>query len=387
MLIYQWIVLCGLLWVLGSLLVNLAFFRSLKPVPKPVGGPKVSVLVPARNEEKRLGSCLASLSSQDYPNLELLVLDDHSEDQTSAVARAHGFREENATRRLLHGDELPEGWTGKGWACHQLAKHATGEFLFFTDADTAHAPGTISAAVDMAEKTRASLLSAWPRLRTLTWSERLILPMIHLLAAAMYPHAMIVFFQSHPRLATWLPRPLRRSMGAANGQFIFFRRSAYDLVGGHESVRDHLVEDVALGRAVSERMNDGLRLVNCDASQMCEVRMYTCFNEVWEGFTKNLRAAFEGSLGAFIATGIFQICCFLAPFVFVFLPLHGQGIALIQVGVIYLIRVILSIRYRTSWLGCMLHPFGHALAIAIALNSWRQTARGGVTWKGRRYAG
>ena len=252
--LYNLSVLAVLGAVLLSLFVNLLVFKSLQSAPHASDDGLVSILVPARNEAARIRRCVESLQAQDYAHCELLVLDDNSEDRTAEILRGLGFDGDDAKRRLIHGQPLPQGWTGKNWACHQLAAAAKGDYFLFTDADTVHSPVTVRAAVEFARKTRADLLSAWPRLVTLTWSERLVIPMIHLLAAAIYPHALILFFQSLPALARSVPPGLLRSLGAANGQFLFFKRSAYEKIGGHEAVRGHLVEDVALGREVAQRM-------------------------------------------------------------------------------------------------------------------------------------
>jgi chlorobactene glucosyltransferase len=114
--------------------------------------------------------------------------------------------------------------------------------------------------------------------------------------------------------------------------------------------------------------------------------MYRRFPEVWEGFTKNVRAIFETSLLAFIITGVVQLCCYLLPFVLVLLPSAHKGMILWQIAVIYTIRVIVTWRFQTSWLGCLLHPLGVLVAMGIGLNSWRRSAGDGVTWKGRTYA-
>ena len=381
--LYHLAILAGLLLGLAGVVANLACFDSLRRAAPPPAddAPLVSILVPARNEALNIGTCAGSLLAQDYPNFELLVLDDHSTDATGEILRelaATGTR-----LRVIPGASLPPGWTGKGWACHQLAAQARGEFLFFADADTAHAPGTVSAAVAYARRHRADLVSAWPVLLTATCGERLIVPMIVLLGMVMYPHWLLRFLQNHPHLAARVPAVARRILGAANGQFMFFTRAAYDRIGGHAAAHDHLVEDVALGRAVTARMGQGMRLFNCDSLQFSTVRMYRSFGETWEGFTKNLRAAFEESLLGFLAIGAWQLCGFLLPFVFVILtprPLVGA-----QIAVIYLIRILLTVRFRISWLSCLLHPIAQALALAIGLNSWRRSARGGVTWKGRTY--
>ena len=171
--------------------------------------------------------------------------------------------------------------------------------------------------------------------------------------------------------------------GAANGQFMFFTRAGYARIGGHAAERAHLVEDVALGRAVASRMGEGLRLFNCASLRFSTVRMYRSFGETWEGFTKNIRAAFEDSLAGFLAMGAWQTCGFLLPFGFAFCT--PRPLVFAQIAVIWLIRILLTVRFRTSWLSCLLHPVGQMLTLGIGLNSWRRSAGRGVSWKGRVY--
>ena len=211
-LLYHAPVLGSLGLILAQTLANL---RHL-PAPPPAapgefsdGAPLVSVLVPARDEAHRIGPCVASLLAQDYPNFELLVLDDHSTDDTGAVVLDLGLRETEADtdadappqRRLLRGEPLPPGWTGKAWACHQLARVARGEWLLFTDADTVHAPGALAAMVAHARRTRADLLSAWPRQLVGSWSERLVIPLVYVLLTGFLPMWLFAWFQRRPRRA------------------------------------------------------------------------------------------------------------------------------------------------------------------------------------------
>jgi chlorobactene glucosyltransferase len=385
-LLYHLLVLLGLLLALATVLANLACFRGLRPATPPVKeeAPLVSILVPARNEALNIEACAGSLMVQDYPNYELIVLDDHSEDGTGEILRRLGLGEEGG-RRVITGAPLPAGWTGKGWACHQLSQAARGEYLFFTDADTAHAPGTVSAAVAMAQASGAALLSAWPRLITVTLGEQLIIPMILLVGLSGYPHWLVTLLQRHPHLAARLPAFARHTLGAANGQFMFFTRAGYERIGGHAALHDHLVEDVALGRAVAAKMGEGMRLLNCESLDFSTCRMYRSFGETWEGFTKNMRAAFEDSLAGFLLLGSLQCVCFLMPFVFLCFAHVWRPLILAQIAVIYLIRIGLTVRFRTSWLGCLLHPVGEILGLGIGLNSWRRLASKGVQWKGRIY--
>lgn len=373
-----------LLAVTLNVALNWRLFVAPRPRPLP-DPPLVSILVPARNESRRIVACLGSLLAQDYPRFELLLLDDNSEDNTAALARALAPPD---SLRILSGAPLPDGWTGKSWACHQLAAAARGDYLLFTDADTVHAPEALSAVVSHARETGAALLSAWPRQITGTWSERAVIPLVYVLLLGALPHYVLVRLQNYPHYARWTSPHWLEALGAANGQFMLFTRAGYDAIGGHEAVRDHLVEDVALGRRVAARTALGLKLVNCDGSRLVNCRMYASFAEVWEGFTKNLRAAFSDSGAAFWIFGGFQTAGLFMPFVFACLPgLNGrwEWIPLAQVAWLYALRLALALRFRTSILSVWMHPLGHALSLAIGLNSWRLSARKGVSWKGRTY--
>ena len=382
MLLLHALILAVLCASLLGLAFNLLFFRSLAGAGSPVSHGRVSILVPARNEERAIAVCVSSLLAQDYPDFELLVLDDGSTDLTAAIIA--GLIAGDPRHRLLAGAPLPEGWTGKNWACHQLSQAATGDWLLFTDADTIHSPAALSAAVTMAAATRADLFSAWPRLITLTLGEKTVIPVLHVIALAWFPIALLQFLQEHTRLAAHIPRRIIRAWGGANGQFVLFKRAAYQRIGGHSAIRYHIVEDVALGREIASRIPEGMRLVNCDASRLVDCRMYHSFIEVCDGFTKNARAAFEGNLATWYVVGALQLTAFFLPFVLIFFPSQFR-VAAIEVALIYLIRVILTLRMRTSWVGCILHPIGQFLAMSIAIRSWIHTASSGVQWKGRTY--
>ena len=391
LLAYHVIVSAFLLLVTLNVALNWRLFVAPHPHRFEPGtaAPFVSVLVPARNEARRITPCLKSLLGQDYPNYEIIVLDDHSEDETAAVVLSLGLsREKRGTRRLLEGRPLPVGWTGKAWACHQLAAAARGDYLLFTDADTVHAPEALGAFTQHALATEAALLSAWPRQVTGSWSERAVIPLVYVLLLGALPHYLLHRLQRRPEYARGVSGITLETLGAANGQFLLFRRDAYEGIGGHAAVRDHLVEDVALGRLVAARTGEGLRLINCDGSKLVRCRMYTSFPEVWEGFTKNLRAAFADSAFSFWVFGLLQTAGLLLPFGFACLPgINGRWwwVPVAQVGWIYGLRILLAARFRTSLLGAVLHPIGQALSLLIGLNSWRLSSQKGVTWKGRTY--
>jgi chlorobactene glucosyltransferase len=361
----------GLILITLNYLLNLKSFRFPKITSISNPPPRISVLIPARNEEARLRPCLSTLSDSDYPILEILVLDDHSTDGTAQLVEQ---RTKGDSRiRLLSGKSLPEGWVGKPWACHQLSKEAKGDYLLFVDADTRFSDITIANAVTLAHKEKADLISLWPYLESLTWSERLVIPFVHL---------FILFYLPH-----WAKGSLR-CFGAANGQFVLFRRDAYEKIKGHESVHNHMVEDIAIARNMRAA---GFKVLNLDGTNpghsiaLVRCRMYTRFLEVWEGFTKNLYPSFDKNLPAFLLFQGIQIMIFLIPFILLFTP-YRTPLVWTEVGIILALRLSVAHRFRQSYLGAILHPIGQILIITIALNSWLQSLRGRLPWKGRHYA-
>jgi chlorobactene glucosyltransferase len=370
MILFHLCILGGLLLVIGNYLLNLRVFRfpSVTAVANPP--PRLSVLVPARNEELRLRPCISTLSDSDFPILEILILDDHSTDGTAALVqqRAKG----DPRIRLISGQPLPEGWVGKPWACHQLAQQAKGDYLLFVDADTRFSDITLSQAVHLAHEQQSDLLSLWPYLESLSWSERLVIPFVHL---------FILFYLPH-----WAKGSLR-CFGAANGQFVLFRRTAYEKIKGHESVRNHMVEDIAIARNMRAA---GFKVLNLDGTNpghsiaLVRCRMYTRFSEVWEGFTKNLYPSFDGNFFAFFFFQSVQAVVFLSPFLLLFTPFRGP-LVWTEIAIIVALRLSLAHRFRQSYIGALLHPFGQLLVLAIAMNSWLQSLRGRLPWKGRLY--
>jgi len=369
MLLYQ-IAITGAVWaLLLHLGINLLVFR--RPQVKSKNLPQISVLIPARNEESCIGGCIESLSGQNTELLEILVLDDDSQDNTGAIIEEWSSRDQRVRR--LKGKPLPDGWTGKAWACHQLAQEATGEVMVFTDADTVHHPDCIGAAVSSLQDANAQMISLWPYQRTVTTSEKLVVPFVHLLLLLFLPH--------------WMPGRWR-CLGAANGQFIAFHRDAYHQIGGHEAVMSHLVEDVSLARLAKAA---GLKVINADGSRLVTCRMYERLVDIWEGFSKNLRAGCDGSLLAFLMLQGIQLFCLFLPCVWfvIGLALCAEWFfwVFLQILGIYLIRLLLVWRVRHSIAGAMLHPIGQAIELGIAMNSWMKFSQGAVTWKGRTYSG
>jgi len=386
MIVHTWlwfsILVSGILLI--QFILNVLLLPRLRPGNSSARTPRVSVLVPARNEAPRIRACLESLIEQNYPALEIIVLDDESRDATAEIVRAVGFSSDpESNRLLLSGAPLPAGWTGKSWACHQLAEAARGEYLLFTDADTVHHPEAISSAMEAAQRLRADLLTLWPHQTTVTFTEKLIIPLLFVVAGSYLPHWLLIWAQRAPWLARALGPQLLARCSTASGQFLLFRRDRYVALGGHRTVSEHLVEDIALAREVGKRIPEGWRLLTCDGTRLVHCRMYTSAGEIWEGFTKNLWPVFDGDWMGFWLAVLWQFVVCALPFLV--LPFFQRPELYVVTSILLCLRFAAALRFHTSWISICFHPIGYTLALLIAANSFRQAKGKGVSWKDRIY--
>lgn len=354
--------------ILGAMLIvalyNLATAPRLEDAGDPAHLPLVSVLVPARDEAENLRRTLPHLLALDYPRLEILLLDDRSVDGTAAVAEEIGHAG-GAALRVRRGSDPPPGWVGKNWACHQLSEAATGDVLVFCDADVEAAPAAIHRTVAMMQVHRAGALTAIPRQRLDGWMQAAVVPIVvQLPVAAMLPM----------RLISILRAP---SLSMANGQWLAFSRSAYDAIGGHEGVRDEVLEDVALGRRVKAC---GDRLVVCAAPSLLAVRMYDGAAAMREGFRKNLYPLLGARRASFVAALALLSIAWIYPLIGV---LRGSATALVSFALVIGVRIASNLLFRQGWRTVVLHPAGALLAAVLAVESWIGHERGRVRWKGR----
>lgn len=387
-LVFHWVSCAVLFGGVVGVMVNWMAMPELRRRRREKGieeAPRVSILVPARDEERNIERCVRSLLAQDYPDFEVLVLDDQSSDGTASILSRLGLSEEAGT--LLRGRELPAGWVGKNWACHQLQEAASGEYLFFTDADTEHEPGMVSAMVELSREHVAGLVSAWPEQITESFGEKLVVSLLPFVGGLLYPHGLLRLMGMWPWMRGLVPEGMRRLFGAANGQALLFLRRDYEVVGGHEGLRGHLVEDIAFGRAFAERMGEeGLWWVNVNGAGLVRCRMYRNFGEVWEGFTKNSRAAFEGRRFSFWICGVMWVVWMAGPFVWAMAGGKWAWYGCFEVGLIYVMRVMVCLWMGGSWWSVWLHPVAALVSAAIGLNSWRKSVGSGVSWKRRVYS-
>ncbi len=318
---------------------------------------RFSVLIPARDEARRIGACVAAACAQQAS--EVLVLDDESSDGTAALARAGGAR-------VLRGAALPAGWLGKPYACAQLAAAADphSDVLVFLDADVVLAPGALSAAIALLEATALDVVSPHPREDAGTVAERLVQPLLQ--------WSILTFLPL--RVAESSPRA---SLTAANGQLLVVRRDAYQRAGGHAAVRAAVLDDLALVRSIKSVGGRG-GIVNGTLLATC--RMYASWPQLRDGYAKSLWTAFGSPVGAAGVLGALGLAYVVPPAA----ALRGSTAGLLGTAAAVLGRVITA---RSTggrvWPDALAHPASVTVLGYLTIRSHVQHRRGRLGWKGR----
>lgn len=333
--------------------------------------PLISILVPARNEEKDINKCLYSLIQQTYSKIEIIVYDDDSTDNTYKIVNK--LAKKYKQLHIIQGGLLPDGWTGKNYACFQLALHAKGKWLLFTDADTIHHPEAVTAIVKLAEQEDARLVSLLPFLICNSWSEKIFMPIIHFAFLTFIPLGLI-------------NRQNDRRLSAAIGPFMLFNSKFYQQIGGHKSVKSEIVDDLAIAKVTKE---NGGKIAFIDGSELVRVRFYENWQQIWHGFSKNSFGAFEYSIPLFVLALLFGYFLFIHPYLILLYGFYCQSIsqiAILQVGLITFTRLILAYRFKTSYVSAFLHPIAIGMGYIILINSfYLWFTKGTVAWKERSY--
>ena len=261
-------------WVLRHLVLTWAFRRLdyVNPASPRWSGPDsplVTAIIPAKDEAATLADCLDSVRAQDYPNLEILIVDDRSDDETPAIARRIAAADPRV--RVVTITDLPPGWTGKTHALHVAVAQARGDWFWFLDADTRHEPPSLAIVLEYARTHGAQMASLLPELRCETFWERVVQPL-----------AGVVLIQNFPLF--WCNDPTKK-LAFANGQYILIHRDAYAKAGGHAAVRDKFVEDIYLAKRVKEV---GLSSRTAIAHGIGSTRMYTSLPQIVRGWSRIL---------------------------------------------------------------------------------------------------
>jgi len=352
------------------------------PTSPPANAPLISVCIPARNEERNIRACVEAILGQHYPNFEIIVLEDRSTDATGDILAS--LAAQNDKLKVINGSDLPKGWAGKPHALFQASAAARGDWLCFVDADTFLSSTTLSSCYAKAIETKADMFTIMTFQIMGSFWEKVVMPLVMT--------ALSVGFS---------PRKVNdpNSKDAiANGQFILIKRSVYDAIGGHKSVKDQIVEDKAIAEQVKW---NGYRLIVANGYSVAKTRMYTSLPEMWEGWTKNIYLGLSdrpslmllGAFGAFILL-VAALVLPLWPLFGVYWYLHGGGwlaLAVIAKSLI-LWTVIIYARARvalgmgiSAWYAFTL-PLGSAVfATMMFISAWKVISGKGVNWKGRIY--
>jgi len=347
--------------------------RGSYPDP-PADPPTVSICVPARNEAGSIGPCVRSLLAQDWPNVrELIVIDDRSDDGTAeeAVAAAQG----DPRLRVILGDGPPPGWMGKSAALWNAQGHARGEWLYFVDADVALHPRALSVAMGAAKHYGADMISWLGQLETRSFWEHVVMPFIGDLIALFSPLVKV----NDPD----------RDDCLANGQMILISRLAYDAIGGHEAIKDSVVDDISMSRAVKHGDNP-YRYVLLQSLGLMRVRMYDSLAAIWAGFAKNFYAAAKQSPALLAVLVVYLVMTSVLPWVAL---VGGLTTGAMDVAVPAAAAVAGTLIYRQvtaewnpapGW-AVLLHPVGAVVTMGIVIDSALRGLglREPVKWKGR----
>ncbi len=356
--------------------------------------PPVSIIVPARNEERNIHRCVSSLLAQDYENFEVIVVDDGSTDNTGKILDDLAATHPNGQRLwVLRVRDLPAGWAGKPHALHRGVQEANGSWLLFTDADTWHEPDTLSSALTQALAERADLFTLGSAQQLPGFWNKVLMPVAFMGVSMLYP----------PRLVNDPHSPV----AVANGQFLLIRRAVYEMVGGYarRDLRYTLLDDRDLARVVKD---NGFKLRFVDGRGLVHVQMYHSFSEIWSGWRKNAFLGNRGGLPFFllqlIGLPMISVVPFLLPLLawLTRLPPRSDNHEGCRVGsitareanVATALEVLSLLAYR-SWLNRQLdvpwyYAFTHPLAALIfdgilGQSVWRIITRRGVDWRGREY--
>ncbi len=354
--------------------LTLTHFPSLPPATTPNILPKVSIILPAKDQAQTIDQCVNSLVHLDYPNKEIIIVQGQSTDETPRLLDKY-----NDKTTLLEENPLPEGWVGKNWACHQGYKQAKGDLLLFTDGDSFHGHDSLTRTVSYLQTTQADMVTIAPGTILHSFWEKLVQPPIFLLIMLLVGGKQV--------------NNDNRQNALGNGQYMLFKRTSYERLGGHYAVREKIVEDYALARLLKAA---GMKLRMVTASDAVGVRMYSSLGEIWRGWRKNFytvsqdRQLFRASLRLawmftilvlpYIVLGYGALLSFKTP-LNPFLLAGGFMAFLLWLGILILDRSI-----GISPLYALLFPVAILVYTAIGIDSTIRGALGlGFPWKGRVY--
>lgn len=364
-----------------NFLINSILFRDITDYKLPSEikkeNPLISILIPARNEEKNIRECLFSLIKQDYDNIEILVLNDNSTDDTARITGDISNTYKNV--KLINGKPLPEGWTGKNYACYQLFKESKGKYLFFTDADTIHKKESVTSAVSCLVKEKLDLLSACPEQVMKSFHERMVINLTNF--QILIPPLLFIRKSKIP------------VFGSGIGSLMIVKRDIYRDMGGHRSIKNSCVEDTAISKLFIRK---GYKFMIFNGRKVYSTRLYDNFREIYEGFCRIFLGNFNSRFAVSLII-LVMFVFFLLPFILLaLLPFiefktnvlfySNLSMLLFQILTILLTRTMAKIKINGKIIDIFLHPI--SIFYMIFMNSkllFQRKGKSQVSWKGRTY--
>ena len=345
--------------------------------------PSISLLVAAKDEEDNIGPCLRSLLVQDYPDYEVIAINDRSADRTGEILDA--LAAEHPRLTPIHVRELQAGWFGKNNAMNEGVHRAKGQWLCFTDADCVFkTPRMLQVAMRFAQEKEADFLSVLPSHETNSFWERVIQPACS--------GILLIWFN-----------PLRvndpkRRTAYANGAFMLMRRSCYEAIGGHETVKAEVNEDIYMALLAKEA---GQRLRVVSNEDLYSVRMYDSLANTWKGWTRIFYGCFRTVRRLLLSVLLVSLASLLPWAAFVsgmlvtrlvpdaspvwrWLGWAGLGACAAQLSV--MVRFYALSRLHPLY--GLLYPLGALIGLGALLNAIRRVGgRRSITWRGTTYQG
>lgn len=341
-------------------LINLVF-RSNKVRSEKEFDDMVSVLIPARNEEKNIKNILQDLQNQEYKNIEIIVFNDLSEDNTEEIIKK--YSEQDKRIRLINSKGLPKGWLGKNYACYQLSKHSRGKYLLFLDADVRIKNDIIKNICVKAEKQKLALISIFPKQIMKTPGEKIVVPNMNYILLSLLPLIFVRLF-------------FYKSLAAANGQFMMFNSIVYKIMQPHKQKKSNKVEDIAIANYYKSNY---LRVACLTGNNNISCRMYNGFKEASEGFSKNINSFFGDSY--FVSIIFWLITTFGIIPVILYTNLK---IILLYIFAVILIRFFISTASRQNVLYNLIYMILQQISMGyIIILSLKNKFRKQYIWKGR----
>ncbi|MFY8159930.1 MAG: glycosyltransferase [Candidatus Kapaibacteriota bacterium] len=333
--------------------------------------PFVSVLVPARNEERNILNLLNSISNQNYPNYELIILDDNSTDNTAKIISEFIANNSYINIQLIIGRELPSGWIGKNWACFQLSESANGDILIYTDADNTHSKDAIITSVNAINRNNVDFLSAFPEQILVTFWEKVITPFIDLVLYSLLPLILV-------------KNSKFTSLSAANGQWIVIAKDAYKITGGHNTLKNKIVEDVEFCKLIKSK---NLKAMVLNGQEIIFTRMYHNLTEIISGFNKNFYGLTNNNIFIFLFLMTFFTLLGILPFVYLFC--FALNYVIILTLLLLLWQILLSLMIKQNKITEILFqfitlPIKLIFVFIIGIKSMYSNYSGNITWKDRK---